>query len=308
MIAFLAAAMVAATPLLFATLGELITEKSGSLNLGVEGMMLLGAIAGFAAGYKSGNPALAVIAAFVAGAAGALVFALLTVTLRANQVVTGLTLTIFGSGVARFWGNPFMSLSVPASIQAAFKPIAIPLLSRIPGLGPILFRQDLFVYLGYLCIILVAFYLWYTRAGLNMRAVGENTAAADAAGIWVTWYKYLHIIIGGGLCGLGGAYLSLIYVPMWQLDVVNGRGWIAVALVIFASWNPLKTFAGAYLFGALSIVGLRLQAAGIYINQYLVDMFPYAACIIIVVMSTFKNKKENQAPANLGVPYYREDR
>jgi simple sugar transport system permease protein len=300
--------MIAATPLLFATLGELITEKSGSLNLGVEGMMLLGAVVGFMVGYQTGNPALAVAGAFVAGAAGAAIYAVLTVSLRANQVVTGLTLTIFGSGVAKFWGNDIIGFSVPTSIQSAFKPIAIPLLSQIPGVGPVLFKQDPFVYLGYLCTLLVALYLWNTRTGLNMRAVGENTAAADAAGIAVTRYKYLHIITGGGLCGLGGAYLSLIYVPMWQVDVVNGRGWIAVALVIFASWNPLKTFAGAYLFGALSILGLRLQAAGLHVNQYLVDMFPYLACIIIVVMSSLKNKRENQPPGNLSVPYYREDR
>jgi len=308
MISFLAAAVIAATPLLFATLGELLTEKSGSLNLGVEGMMLLGAVSGFLVGYQTGNPALAVAGAFVAGAVGAAIFALLTVSLRANQVVTGLTLTIFGSGVARFWGNDIVGFTVPSTVQNAFKPFALPVLSRLPGLGPILFRQDIFVYLGYVCTVLVALYLWNTRAGLKMRAVGENTPAADAAGIAVNRYKYLHIIMGGGLCGLGGAYLSLIYVPMWQVDVVNGRGWIAVALVIFASWNPLKTFAGAYLFGALSIMGLRLQAAGIHVNQYLVDMFPYLACIIIVVMSSFKSKKENQTPANLGVPYFREDR
>ncbi|MDR1775408.1 MAG: ABC transporter permease [Actinomycetes bacterium] len=308
MIAFFAAAVIAATPLLFATLGELLTEKSGSLNLGVEGMMLIGAVIGFVTGYSTGSAVLALIGAFVAGAAGGLIFAVVTVTLRANQVVTGLTLTIFGGGVARFLGDDLIGLSVPLSVQAVFKPVAIPLLSAIPALGPIFFKQDIFVYLGYLCVVLVAIYLYRTRTGLNMRAVGENTAAADAAGIPVTLHKYVHICLGGGLCGLGGAYLALVTVPMWQADVVNGRGWIAVALVIFASWNPIKAFLGSYLFGGLSILGLRLQSAGIHISQYLVDLFPYLACIVIVVISTHKNRKEDLPPANLSVPYFREER
>jgi simple sugar transport system permease protein len=300
--------MIAATPLLFATLGELLTEKSGSTNLGVEGMMLVGAVVGFLAGYHSGSAALALLGAFVAGAACGGLFAVLTVSLRTNQVVTGLTLTIFGSGVARFLGDGVIGLSVPQSVQTVFKPIALPLLSRIPALGPILFKQDLFVYLGYICTAALAVYLYKTKAGLNMRAVGENTAAADASGIHINLHKYIHIMVGGGLCGLGGAYLSLVTVPMWQADVVNGRGWIAVALVIFASWNPLKAFAGSYLFGALSIVGLRLQSAGIHVSQYLVDLFPYLACIIIVIISTHKNRKEDLPPANLTIPYFREER
>ncbi|MDR1412588.1 MAG: ABC transporter permease [Actinomycetes bacterium] len=308
MIAFLAAAVIAATPLLFATLGELLTEKSGSLNLGVEGMMLLGAVVGFLSGYHTGNAVLALVGAWVAGAAGGALFALLTVSLRANQTVTGLTLTIFGSGVARFLGDDLIGLSVPAAVQRVFKPVALPLLSRIPGLGPVLFSQDVFVYLGYVCVVLVALYLYRTRPGYNVRAVGENAAAADAAGIHVTAHKYAHIIVGGGLCGLGGAYLALVTVPMWQADVVNGRGWIAVALVIFASWNPFKAFVGAYLFGALSILGLRLQSAGIHLSQYLVDLFPYLACIVIVVISTHKNRREDLPPANLSVPYFREER
>ena len=306
--AFLAAAVIAAMPLLFATLGELVTEKSGSLNLGVEGMMLMGAVIGFIVAYTTGNPQAALLGAFAAGAAGAFVFAVVTVTLRGNQVVTGLTLTIFGGGFARFVGDPHIGQSVPKSVQTFFAQTPVSGLSEIPGIGPVFFRQDVFVYMGYILVVLVSIYLYRTRPGLNMRAVGENTAAADASGISIDFHKYAHILFGGGLCGLGGAYLALVTVPIWQADVVTGRGWIAVALVIFASWNPTKAFAGAYLFGALSILGFRLQSMGFGISQYLVDMFPYAATIVIVIFSTHKNRKEDLPPAGLSVPYFREER
>ena len=305
---FLAAAVIAAMPLLFATLGELVTEKSGSLNLGVEGMMLMGAVIGFILAYNTGSPQAALLGAFAAGAGGALIFAIVTVTLRGNQVVTGLTLTIFGGGFARFVGDPFIGQSVPKTVQDFFAQSAVPGLSDIPVLGPIFFRQDAFVYMGYILVILVSIYLYRTRPGLNMRAVGENTAAADASGVAVDFHKYAHIIFGGGLCGLGGAYLALVTVPIWQADVVVGRGWIAVALVIFSSWNPTKAFIGSYLFGALSILGFRLQSAGFGISQYIVDMFPYAATIVIVIVSTHKNRKEDLPPKDLSVPYFREDR
>jgi simple sugar transport system permease protein len=305
---FLAATVVAATPLLFATLGELLTEKSGSLNLGVEGMMLMGAVIGFMGVLYTGNPAIALLGAFVAGGIGALIFAVLTVTLRANQVVTGLTLTIFGTGFASFVGDSMIGSSVPSSAQEFFARADIPLLSDIPFIGPVFFRQDLFVYLGYLSVIAMAIYMYKTKTGLNMRAVGENAAAADASGVNINLHRYMHIIVGGGLCGLGGAYLSIVVVPIWQADVVMGRGWIAVALVIFASWNPIKALAGSFLFGALSILGLRLQRMGINISQYLVDMLPYIATILIVIISTYKYKKENQPPADLSLPYFREER
>ncbi|MCL2492423.1 MAG: ABC transporter permease [Clostridiales bacterium] len=306
--AFLAASIVAAMPLLFATLGELITEKSGSLNLGVEGMMLMGAVIGFITAFYTGNPGAALLGAFAAGAGGALIFAVITVTLRGNQVVTGLTLTIFGTGFSSFVGDPLIGQSVPQAVQAYFAARPIPGLGDIPFLGPVFFRQDVFVYLGYVLVVLVSIYLYKTRFGLNMRAVGENTAAADASGVNVDFQKYAHIVFGGGLCGLGGAYLALVFVPMWQADVVTGRGWIAVALVIFASWNPTKAFFGSFLFGALSILGLRLQSMGFQISQYLVDMFPYVATIVIVILSTHKNRKEDLPPADLSVPYFREER
>jgi simple sugar transport system permease protein len=306
--AFLAASIVAAMPLLFATVGELITEKSGSLNLGVEGMMLMGAVIGFIGSYNSHDPIVALLGAFVAGAGGALIFAIVTVTLRGNQVVTGLTLTIFGAGFSSFVGDPLIGKSVPFDVQAFFMKKAIPVLSDIPFIGPVFFRQDVFVYIGYILVIVAMIYLYKTNLGLKVRAVGECTAAADASGIPVNLYKYVHILIGGGLCGLGGAYLAIVYVPMWQADVVIGRGWIAVALVIFASWNPAKAFIGSFLFGALSILGYWFQSFGLHISQYLVDMFPYAATILVVIFATHKNRKEDLPPADLSVPYFREER
>lgn len=305
---FLAACVVAGTPLAFATVGELITEKSGNMNLGVEGMMLMGAVMGFLAGLSTSSPVIAVCAAAAAGAGGALFYGILTVSLKANQVVCGLTLTIFGTGFAKFVGEPLMGSSATSEITGFFGKIAIPLLGDIPVIGPVFFRQDMFVYLSYIICVLAAVYMYKTRIGLNLKALGENTAAADASGVNVTLYKYAHILIGGALCGLGGAYLSLVRMPIWQEDIVNGRGWIAVALVIFVGWNPIKGFFGAALFGGLSILGLRLQAMGFNVSQYLVDMIPYIATILIVIFSTYKKKKESQPPADLSNNYFREER
>lgn len=305
---FLIAVVIAAMPLIYATLGELLCEKVGNLNLGVEGMMLMGAVMGFRVGLATNNPLFAVLAALIAGAIGAAMFAFLTVSLRANQVVTGLTLTIFGGGFAGLVGRDVVGVPLAIGIRDSFDTIAIPLLSKIPLIGKPLFDQDILVYVGYLCVILMVFYFKKTRAGLNTRAVGENAAAADASGINVTLYKYANIIIGGALCGLGGAYMTLVTIPVWQENVVAGRGWIAVALVIFASWRPTKALLGALVFGALSILGYRLQAMGISVSQYLVDMIPYIATILIVIISTHKNRKEDLPPADLGNPYFREER
>ena len=182
------------------------------------------------------------------------------------------------------------------------------MLSKIPLLGPVFFQQDIFIYFGYLFTICASLYLWKTKKGLNLKAVGENAAAADASGINVNLYKYIHIILGGALCGLGGAYMSLVTIPVWQENVVAGRGWIAVALVIFASWKPSKALIGSFLFGGLNILGFRLQSMGIQVSQYLVDMVPYAATIIIVIISTHKNRKEDMGPADITNPYFREER
>ncbi|MCL1809994.1 MAG: ABC transporter permease [Clostridiales bacterium] len=295
-------------PLLFATLGELITEKAGNLNLGVEGMMYMGAVIGFKAGFETGSPLLAVLGAFAAGAFGAAIYAFLTVALRANQVVTGLTLTIFGTGFAYFVGKGMSGLPAPQVVRDFFMPVSVPGLSGLPLVGKPLFQQSVLTYFGYVLTVALAAYLKKAKAGLNLKAVGENAAAADASGINVMFYKYAHIIAGGGLCGVGGGFMSLVAIPVWQEGLIAGRGWIAVALVIFASWQPVKALLGAFLFGGLSILGFWLQSVGINISQYLVEMIPYIATILIVVVSTRKNRKEDMAPADIGNAYFREER
>ncbi|MBX4258391.1 ABC transporter permease [Clostridium estertheticum] len=306
---FLAAAVVAGTPLLFATLGELLTEKAGNLNLGVEGMMLMGSVIGFMAGVSTGNPIIAMIAAAIAGGFGALIYAFLTISLRANQVVCGLTLTIFGTGFSSMVGKNLIGQVTPNTIKNFFVIRKIPILGDIPFIGDIFFNHDVFVYFGYIMTILLFIYLYKTAKGLNTMAVGENPAAADAASINVTLYKYVNTLIGGALCGLGGAYLSLVYVPAWQENVTSGRGWIAVALVIFATWKPQKAIIGAYLFGGLDILGFRLQGLpGFEISQYLIDLLPYVVTIVILVIVSMRKSGKNSPPAGLSVPYFREER
>jgi simple sugar transport system permease protein len=305
-VAFLSAVIIAGTPLLFATLGEIIMEKVGHLNLGVEGIMLIGAVAGFSIGLYTKNPLLIIIGASIAGALGSLIYGFLTITLRANQVVTGLSLTIFGTGVSSFLGKSLIGKRMPENIIKFFEPVKIPLLGNIPYIGDIFFNQDVYIYLSYIVAILLGIYLYHTRLGLNVRAIGENIAASDAAGININKYKYIHILIGGALCGLGGAYLSVVDVPQWQENITSGKGWIAIALVIFCTWNPYKALIGAYLFGGLSIIGFRIQHLNI--SQNLLDMLPYIVTIVVLVVSSLKQSKENSTPQNLGESYFREDR
>jgi simple sugar transport system permease protein len=303
---FFHAAVVAGTPLLLATLGEILTEKSGNLNLGVEGMMLIGAVMGFVTGYNSGNAVAALLAAMAAGAFGALVYAVLTISLRANQVVTGLTLTIFGTGLSSLLGQKVVGQSLPESIKNFFIPIDIPLLSDIPYIGRIFFNQDLFVYLSYVITIIIGIYLYKTTTGLNLKAVGEDPASADAVSINVTLYKYINILIGGALAGLGGAYLSIVHVPTWQENITAGRGWIAVALVIFAAWNPYKAVIGAYLFGGLDIIGFRIKST--LVSPYILGMLPYLVTIVVLVLISVRKSKKNSPPKSLGLAYFREER
>lgn len=305
---FLTAAVIAGMPLLFATLGGIMSEKVGHLNLGVEGMMVMGAVMGFITSVQTQNPYLALLSAMAAGGVGALIYAVLTVSLRANQVVTGLALTIFGTGFTNFVGQSFVGQIVPESVKTFFAPIAIPVLSNIPIIGGAFFNQSLFVYLGYGIAVILMLYYVITKVGLNARMIGENPGAADAAGIPVTLYKYINIVLGGMLCGLSGAFLSLVYVPSWQQNITAGKGWIAVALVIFIGWNPVKAIFGAILFGALDILGLRFQAAGIQINQYFVDMLPYLMTIIFLVIGSIRTGGASKGPKALGEAYFREDR
>ncbi|EYE89112.1 ABC transporter permease [Fervidicella metallireducens AeB] len=306
MVSFLSATVVAGTPLLYATLGEILTEKSGNLNLGVEGMMLIGAVAGFISAYTTGSPLFSIGMAMIAGAAGALVYTFLTVSLRANQVVTGLTLTIFGTGLSSFLGQKYVGQVVPDNVKNFFKPLNIPVLSNIPFLGKILFSHDILVYLSIIIAIALGIYLYRTSVGLNLRAVGENPSSADAASININLYKYINLMLGGAICGLGGAYLSLVYVPTWQENITSGRGWIAVALVIFASWNPYKAIIASYLFGGLDIIGFRLENA--VISKYFLDMLPYLGTIVALTVFSAKKSRKNSPPKHLGLPYFREER
>jgi simple sugar transport system permease protein len=312
---FLQTAVQMGTQILFATLGGIMCEKVGNTNLGIEGMMLLGACIGFSTGLATGNPALAVLAAGLAGAGGALIYAFITVTLRGNQVVTGLILTIFGGGVSGFMGKSLAGKPLADSFARAFAPVSVPLVSRIPLVGPVFFTQSRFVLAGMLIAVLLYSYFQYTRTGLAARTVGENPSVADASGINVTVYKYIHILGGGFLCGLGGAYLSLVFVPRWQENITAGAGWIAVALIIFSSWNPLKAIFAAFVFGALKGVGFYFQNINaelfghkIIIYPQLLDMLPYIATILVLTLTTARRRQESQGPAALGLAWFREER
>ena len=305
---FLVAAVIAGTPLLLAIIGEILTEKVGNLNLGVEGLMLIGAVIGFNTALNTQNPYSAFFAAALAGVFGALIYAFLTVSLKTNQVVTGLSLTIFGSGFAGFLGKKLVGEVVPENVSQFFVNRPIPFLSEIPYLGNIVFNHSLFVYFAYLSAIIVGIYLFKTKYGLNLRAIGENTAAGDVAGLDINLYKYIHISLGGLFCALGGAYLSLVYVPAWQENVTAGRGWIAVALVIFCRWNPYLAVLAAFFFGGLDIIGFRLQAFNLNISRYLIDMLPYLFTTLVLVIGSVRKSKENNPPQSLGQAYFREER
>ncbi|MDR0584845.1 MAG: ABC transporter permease [Treponema sp.] len=312
---FLQTAVQMGTHILFAVLGGIMCEKIGNMNLGIEGMMLLGASVGFSAALASANPFTAVLAAGLAGTAGALIYGIITITLRGNQVVTGLILTIFGTGVSGFLGKTLSGKALPDPVLRAFAPVSVPLLHRIPVAGRIFFEQSPYVLAGMILAGLLYIYFQYTRTGLNARAVGENPAVADAAGIPVILYKYVHVTLGGFCCGVGGAYLSLVFVPRWQENITAGAGWIAVALIIFSTWNPLRAIFAAYLFGALRGAGFKFQNIDLSIfgkriifYPQLLDMLPYFATIVVLLIITRRRKKEYQAPAGLGTPYFREER
>lgn len=312
---FLYASILASVPLLLGTLGEILIEKSGNLNLGVEGMMYLGAIMGFLGSFWFDSAVVAMLFAFLAGLAGAAIYAFLTVSLKANQNVTGLTLTIFGTGIANFIGErlkeiyPAGTVFMSERVKAALVPLDLGALSRIPFIGKLLFSHSILSYLAIMIAIVMSLYLHRTRKGLNLRAIGENPAAADAAGIQVSLYKYIHILIGGGICGLGGVYISLVTaVGNWQPDIIGGQGWIALALVIFASWSPIKAIFGALIFGALSVLRLYIPKSVIDIPGAFFTMLPFIVTCLVLVISSIRMRRENQQPAACGINYFREER
>ena len=275
-------------------------------------MMSIGAVGGFVVGYWTDNLVFALIAAFVTGMLGALIYAVLTVTFMADQNVTGLTLTIFGIGFSNFVGDfvreksGSTSLKLPEGILDSLGKVEIPFLTDIPVLGKLLFNYNIFVYLGVAAAILCTIYLHRTKAGLNVRAVGENPAAADAAGIPVTKLKYLNLMLGGGLCGIGGAYCSMIICNgVWVTSCVNGLGWIAVALVIFATWNPNRAILAALVFGGFSVLKYYVPQV---IPSSIFDMIPFLMTIVVLVVTSIRFSKENAQPKSCGVNYFREER
>ena len=309
--------------ILFGANGEILTEKSGNLNLGVPGMMYMGGIAGLAASFmyeravENPNPAvgllLALASALVAGGLGGLIYSVLTISLRANQNVSGLALTTFGVGLGNFFGGSLSKLAggvgqISTAVTASAFRMELPVLPQIPVVGEVLFSYGLLTYLAIAISIVLSWYLNRTRQGLCLRAVGENPATADAAGINVSLYKYLATVIGGAICGLGGLYFVMEYSGgTWTNNGFGDRGWLAVALVIFARWRPLNAIWGSLLFGALYILYLYIPGLG-RSTQEIFKMLPYVVTIIVLILTSLRKKKEDQPPESLGQHYFREER
>ena len=299
-VAIALAALGAGTPLVFAALGELVTEKSGVLNLGVEGMMVMGAVCGFVVASESGSLWLGVLVALLAGAAMAGLFAVLTLTFQANQVAAGLALTIFGVGASAYIGLDYTSVAL-----TGIQPVHIPLLSELPLVGTLIFALDPLIYLSFAMLGAVSWFLYRTRLGLVLRAVGEAPASAHAIGYPVIRIRYLAVLFGGAMSGLGGGYLALVYTPLWVEAMSAGRGWISLALVVFATWRPLRVMLGAYLFGGITIIQFHAQAMGVDLPSQLLSMLPYLATIVVLVLISrdIRTIRLN-APASLGMSYH----
>jgi len=288
------------TPLLIVALGELICEKSGVLNLGQEGMMLMGAVVGFIVTLTTGSLALGFLIAILAGILMSLIFGFITMELSANQVATGLALTIFGTGLSAFIGADFVGKPVEG-----LDPIYIPVLTDLPIIGRMLFGQDLIVYLSFALFGGVYWFINYSRPGLILKAVGENPHSANAIGLPVFKTRYLAIVFGGAMAGLAGGYLSLAYTPLWVENMSAGRGWIALALVVFASWKAERVLLGAWLFGLASILHLVFQGLGFSVSPNLLAILPYLATILVlVVLSSNQSRNRLVAPVSLGKPFY----
>ncbi len=295
------ATVVAGTPLVIVALGELVTEKSGVLNLGAEGIMSVGAVAAFATAHHTGSPTLGILAGMVAGMLMSLLFGISALTLMANQVASGLALSIFGVGLSAFIGKPYESIAL-----ASVTPIRLPLLHRIPLLGPSLFEQQGLVYFSWILIAAVAWFLYRSRADLVLRAVGESPVAAHSIGYGVVRIRYQAVLFGGAMAGIGGAFLSVFYTPMWVEGMVAGRGWIALSLVVFATWRPMRVMIGAYLFGGCMITQMFVQGSGarISIPAQFLSSIPYVATILVLVLiSRNRSTIRINSPASLGQPF-----
>jgi len=302
LILILVATVAAAVPLIFAALGELVVEKSGVLNLGVEGMMVVGALFAFIVAAETGQMWLAVIVGALAGAAMALIFGFITLSLMANQVATGLALTIFGVGLSAFIGQGYTSIALDG-----IKNLNIPGLSTLPVLGKLLFSYNILVYLAFAAFIGIWWFLYKSRAGLILRAVGESPSSAHALGYRVIRIRYCAVLSGGAMAGLAGAYLSLAYTPLWAEGMVAGRGWIALALVVFATWRPGRVLIGALLFGGVTIAQFHAQGLGVAIPSQFLSMLPYMATIVVLVLiSRDAGVIRLNAPASLGQPWHNE--
>jgi simple sugar transport system permease protein len=308
----LAVTITAGTSLIFATIGAIYNERSGIINLGIEGILLMSAMSAFAVAFHSESAWAGVITAMVVGALLASIHAFLTVTLRADQVVSGLALTIFATGLSSFLGQRLGPNGTPlvGQIGPRFERIAIPVLSDLPIVGRALFNQDILVYLMYIFVPISAWYLYKTRPGLHLRAVGESPQTADAKGISPFRVRYIYTILGGALVGLGAAHLSLSYTPGWTENLTGGRGWIVIALVIFAMWDPWRAVLGALIFGAINAISFRLQALGANIPSAFLAMLPYAFTILVLTIITWRESQHKRvgAPAALGIPYTREEK
>ncbi len=294
-------AVVASIPLMLAGVGELVTEKSGVLNLGVEGMMLMGAVTGYAVTATTNNPWFGLAASIGAGAAMALLFAFLTVTMLANQVATGLSLTIFGVGLSAYVGKPYTSAAVRVAVEAW----PIPGLSTIPFFGPVLFSLTPLGYFALAMFGVVAWMLYRTRAGLVLRAVGESPDVAHSVGFSVVGVRYAATLFGGGMAGLAGGYDSIVNLRLWQEQLTAGQGWIALALVVFAPWRPWRLMVGALLFGAVTALQFYAQAVGVPVPTQFLAMLPYVSTIVVLaVISRNPNTIKLNAPASLGKPFF----
>ena len=292
-----------ATPLLLAALGLIINERAGVLNLGAEGMMACGALAGALVSLAFSSPLLGIAAAVIAGATMAAIFGGLTVVLRCDQVVSGLILVALGAGVTGLLGRDIVGQTLPG-----FREVDLWFLSDLPVVGPVIFRQNTLTYLSFLFAVLVWWWMYRSVSGLRLRAVGESPSTADANGINVIAARFLAVVVGGAFCGLAGGYLALASSFIWVEGMIAGRGWIAIGLVIFARWNPRQAILGALLFGAVEALIPRVQATGMDVPIYLMMMLPYLTTLGVLVVASKFDEKRSQEPANLGIPYARQDR